>query len=80
MTPSRTRGIEPLVRVGPDFEDEYPGADASWDAEFAHVLDCIATGTPVNGGLEDAVAALRIVETLYAMSPALGEPLGAVKS
>ncbi|AMY11724.1 Inositol 2-dehydrogenase [Luteitalea pratensis] len=59
---------------------EYPGADASWDAEFAHVLDCIATGTPVNGGLEDAVAALRIVETLYAMSPALGEPLGAVKS
>ena len=28
MTPSRTRGIEPLVRVGADFEDEYPGADA----------------------------------------------------
>src|SRR3954449_13476940 len=26
--PSRRRGGEPLVRVGPDFEDEFPGADA----------------------------------------------------
>ena len=25
---ARTRGIEPLVRVGDDFEDEYPGASA----------------------------------------------------
>ena len=28
MTPSRSRGVEPLVRVGADFEAEYPGADA----------------------------------------------------
>lgn len=28
MSQSRTRGPEPLVRVGDDFEDEYPGASA----------------------------------------------------
>src|SRR3954464_3433293 len=28
LTPSRSRRVEPLVRVGADFEDEYPGADA----------------------------------------------------
>jgi predicted dehydrogenase len=58
---------------------EYPGADTSWEAEFAHVLECVERGTPVSGGLEDALAALRIVEALYRMSPPLGQPLGAVK-
>src|SRR3954447_17623469 len=28
LTPSRSRRVEPLVRVGADFEAEYPGADA----------------------------------------------------
>src|SRR3954470_1551599 len=28
LTPSTTGAAEPLVRVGADFEDEYPGADA----------------------------------------------------
>ena len=27
LTPSKRHDIEPLIRVGPDFEDEYPGAD-----------------------------------------------------
>ena len=55
---------------------EYPGADTSWDAEFAHVIACIERGVPVSGGLEDALAAVRIVETLYERSPALGTPIG----
>ena len=37
MTASRTRGIEPLVRVGADFEDEYPGADALATECFANL-------------------------------------------
>jgi DNA-binding MarR family transcriptional regulator len=28
LTPSNTRRVEPLIRVGADFEDEYPGADS----------------------------------------------------
>ena len=47
---------------------EYPGEDTSWAAEFAHVVDCIRDGRPVVGGLEDAIAALRIVERLYQQS------------
>ncbi len=47
---------------------EYPGEDTSWRAEFAHVSDCIRNGTPVLGNLDDAVAALRIVEELYERS------------
>src|SRR5262249_45666599 len=47
---------------------EYPGEDRSWRAEVAHVVECIRTGKPVLGGLDDAIAALRIVETLYERS------------
>jgi predicted dehydrogenase len=52
---------------------EYPGEDRSWQAELADVLDAIATGRPVTGGLEDARAALAVVERLYERSelPAL---------
>ncbi len=44
---------------------EYPGEDTSWSAEFAHVSACIRDGRPCSGDLDDAVAALRIVEQLY---------------
>lgn len=47
---------------------EFPGDDMSWSAEFTHVSDCIRDGTPVLGNLEDAIAALRIVEELYKRS------------
>jgi predicted dehydrogenase len=47
---------------------EYPGEDASWSAEFAHVSACIRDGAQVLGTLDDAVAALRIVEELYERS------------
>jgi predicted dehydrogenase len=44
---------------------EYPGEDRSWHREYAHFLACIEHGTPVLGGLEDALAALKIVDRLY---------------
>ena len=37
MIPSKTRGIEPLIRVGADFEDEYPGAEALATECFANL-------------------------------------------
>ena len=47
---------------------EYPGEDSSWETELAHVIDCIHTGRPLLGGLDDAKMALEIVEELYARS------------
>jgi predicted dehydrogenase len=47
---------------------EYPGEDSSWEAEFHHVAGCVRSGHQVLGDLNDAVAALRIVERLYARS------------
>jgi predicted dehydrogenase len=44
---------------------EYPGEDRSWHHEYAHLLTCIEQGTPVLGGIEDALAALTIVGRLY---------------
>src|SRR5437879_4354353 len=37
LTPSTTRAAEPLIRVGADFEDEYPGADALATECFANL-------------------------------------------
>jgi predicted dehydrogenase len=44
---------------------EYPGEDRSWHDEFAHLLDCIASGTPPLGGLADARAALEVIGRVY---------------
>ena len=44
---------------------EYPGADRSWDVEFAEFLDDIRLKRQPAAGLADARAALRIVETIY---------------
>ena len=44
---------------------EYPGADRSWDIEFAEFLDDIRLKRQPAAGLLDARAALRIVETIY---------------
>jgi predicted dehydrogenase len=44
---------------------EYPGADSSWVLEFKAFRDAIA-GRPQQGGnLDDARAALRVVESVY---------------
>ena len=48
---------------------EYPGDDRSWHREFDHFIRCIRDGEPVLGGLDDALAALRIVNRLYERSP-----------
>lgn len=45
---------------------EYPGEDRSWQAEFAHFVECIGRGSPPSGTLEDAAAALTVVEQAYA--------------
>lgn len=45
---------------------EYPGPDTSWALEFEHWVDCIENQRQPSGGIQDAIAALRIVETLYA--------------
>jgi predicted dehydrogenase len=45
---------------------EYPGADYSWELEFNHFAECVAHGLPPNGGLEDALAALDVVQQVYA--------------
>jgi predicted dehydrogenase len=52
---------------------EYPGEDRSFQAELDHVVEAIERGHAVLGGLEDAAAALHVVERLYERSdlPAL---------
>ena len=44
---------------------EYPFADTSWDAEFAEFASAIEQRRPVIGGIDDAIAVLRIVDQLY---------------
>jgi len=44
---------------------EYPMADDSWETEFAVFLEDIRLGRQPSPGVEDAQAALRIVEEVY---------------
>jgi len=43
---------------------EFPGEDGSWDAEFADFVDSIDRRRPPLGTLDDALAALRIIQAL----------------
>jgi len=45
---------------------EYPGADASWQREWLDFSAAVQSGGVVSGGLEDALAALRVVDAIYA--------------
>jgi len=47
---------------------EYPGEDHSWRDEFLHFNRCIEGRLPVCSSLEDAVAALQVVEQVYEQS------------
>jgi predicted dehydrogenase len=47
---------------------EYPQPDRSWDREFAEFLDDIGRNRRPAAGLESALAALEIVEAVYARS------------
>jgi len=44
---------------------EYPGEDRSWHLEWAHFLECVRDRRMPGGNLEDALAALRVVQKLY---------------
>jgi predicted dehydrogenase len=44
---------------------EYPMADNSWNVETETFLDDIRAGRADSCGLEDAIAALKVVETIY---------------
>src|SRR4051812_5426880 len=48
---------------------EYPGEDRSWRLEWAHFADCVGQRRVPEGNLEDALAALRVVQKLYDNSP-----------
>jgi predicted dehydrogenase len=68
--PERLTYYRMLPELGPPetVSWEYPAADRSWQDEFNHFADCVATGAQPSGNLEDAIAALEIVERLYARS------------
>jgi predicted dehydrogenase len=59
-----------LPTMGPPetFIWEYPMADDSWDIEFAEFLDDIRVRRQPAAGLQDAHAALKIVEEIYRKS------------
>jgi predicted dehydrogenase len=44
---------------------EYPGEDGSWSAEYRHMTECLRSGQPLSGGIEDALAVLEIVRQVY---------------
>ena len=47
---------------------EYPGGDSSWQLEFAEFLEDIRLGRTPTANLEDALAALEVVEEVYSQS------------
>ena len=59
-----------LPQMGPPETEfwEFPGADTSWRDEFDEFLDDVSLGRAPAAGLEDARAALIVVERIYAAS------------
>ena len=59
-----------LPEMGPPetYSWEYPMADNSWNVETETFLDDVRTGRQDSCGLEDAIAALKVVETIYERS------------
>jgi predicted dehydrogenase len=59
-----------LPRMGPPETTiwEYPMTDTSWDLELAEFVEDIGCGRQPAAGLEDARAALQIVERIYEVS------------
>jgi predicted dehydrogenase len=47
---------------------EFPAPDRSWKIEFAHFAACIESGEHPSGDLNDAYAALNIIDELYAQN------------
>jgi predicted dehydrogenase len=44
---------------------EYPGEDNSWNLEFEAFIESIKTAKPLNGDINDAYEALKIVDKIY---------------
>jgi predicted dehydrogenase len=44
---------------------EYPGEDKSWKAEFDDFVQSIETGDPLSGDIQDAYAALKVIDQIY---------------
>jgi len=44
---------------------EYPGEDRSWHAEWEHFMTCIDQRRQPSGNLDDAAAAMRVIDALY---------------
>jgi len=59
-----------LPKMGPPETTiwEYPMGDTSWEVEFAEFVDDIRLGREPAASLQDAQAALRIVERIYEVS------------
>ncbi len=59
-----------LPEMGPPETEawEYPGADTSWKTEFDEFLEDVRLGRTPAAGLDDARAALAVVERIYAAS------------
>ena len=47
---------------------EYPGADRSWEIETAEFFEDVRLNRQPSASLEDARAALRVVERIYRIS------------
>ncbi len=64
-----------LPEMGPPLTTvwEYPGPDPSWELEFAHFIECIEHHREPLGSLNDAIAALKIVDTIYAKTKAAAD-------
>lgn len=54
---------------------EYPGADKSWEAELSYFVECVQQRREPEGNLHDAMAALKIIGSLYDKQAAHDEGL-----
>lgn len=69
--PERLTHFRMLPELGPPETTswEYTGSDQSWADEFAYFADCVATGQPPEGNLQDALAVLETIDQLYSVGP-----------
>lgn len=49
-------------------EEHFPGPDVSWGLEWEDFVQALDTGTPRHGGIEDGLAAMRMIDALYRSS------------
>jgi predicted dehydrogenase len=57
--------MKPTMAPPESFAYDFPGADGSWEREFAEFAAAARGGTSAGAGLADALAALTVVDRLY---------------